>query len=111
MELLYFSIVCFVSISITFKVIRDTKGCCYAGPDVLTDNEKMVRAANEVKFYQWPSKMHNIKYNRGQLREYWVLCLKILGKFKSSLQNKRQLSDYTYLDLRYTNQVIAKERV
>jgi cell division protein FtsQ len=37
--------------------------------------------------------------------------IEILGKFKNSLQNKRQLSDYTYLDLRYTNQVIAKERV
>ena len=37
--------------------------------------------------------------------------IEILGKFKNSLRNKRQLSDYNYLDLRYTNQVIAKERV
>ena len=37
--------------------------------------------------------------------------IEILGKFENSLQNKRQLSDYNYLDLRYTNQVIAKERV
>ena len=37
--------------------------------------------------------------------------IEILGKFKNSLSNKRQLSDYNYLDLRYTNQVIAKERV
>ena len=37
--------------------------------------------------------------------------IEILGKFENSLKNKRQLSDYNYLDLRYTNQVIAKERV
>ena len=37
--------------------------------------------------------------------------IQILGKFEHSLNNKRQLSDYKYLDLRYDNQVIAKERV
>ena len=37
--------------------------------------------------------------------------IQILGKFEHSLSNKRQLSDYKYLDLRYDNQVIAKERV
>ena len=37
--------------------------------------------------------------------------IEILRKFKNSLKNMRQLSDYKYLDLRYTNQVIAKERV
>ena len=37
--------------------------------------------------------------------------IEILGKFENSLKNKRQLSDYNNLDLRYTNQVIAKERV
>ena len=37
--------------------------------------------------------------------------IQILGKFEHSLRNKRQLSDYKYLDLRYDNQVIAKERV
>ena len=37
--------------------------------------------------------------------------IQILGKFEHSLSNKRQLSDYKYLDLRYANQIIAKERV
>ena len=37
--------------------------------------------------------------------------IQILGKFEHSLSNKRQLSDYKYLVLRYDNQVIAKERV
>jgi cell division protein FtsQ len=37
--------------------------------------------------------------------------IQILGKFEHSLRKKRQLSDYKYLDLRYDNQVIAKERV
>ena len=37
--------------------------------------------------------------------------IQILVKFEHSLRKKRQLSDYKYLDLRYDNQVIAKERV
>jgi hypothetical protein len=37
--------------------------------------------------------------------------IQILGKFEYSLRKIRQLSDYKYLDLRYDNQVIAKERV
>ena len=37
--------------------------------------------------------------------------IQILCKFEHTLSNKRQLSDYKYLDLRYDNQVIAKERV
>ena len=43
-------------------------------------------------------------------KDVWAK-IQILGKFEHSMSNKRQLSDYKYLDLRYNNQVIAKERV
>ncbi len=36
--------------------------------------------------------------------------LTVLKEFESLLLSKRMLTDYTYLDLRYDNQVIAKER-
>src|SRR5438270_10172698 len=40
--------------------------------------------ASEVRWAEWPSRMHRIPYGRGQLREYWFLGIKgISGLFKN----------------------------
>ncbi len=43
-------------------------------------------------------------------KEKLVEKLQVLSVFEETLHHKRSLTDYTYLDLRYHNQVIAKER-
>ncbi len=63
------------------KVIYDSRGVCFAGPDVTTDNEKMLRAASKVNLLEWPSKMHLIKGSRAETREYWVIAVKLLQFF------------------------------
>ncbi len=63
------------------KAIYDTRGACFAGPDVTTDNEKMLTAAGKVRFFDWPSRMHQVKNCRAETREYWVLSLKIVQMF------------------------------
>ena len=63
-----------------YNVIR-TRGICYFGPNLQTDNEKMIWASNEISLSDWPSKMHDISYNRSQLREYWTICLKIVSRY------------------------------
>jgi len=35
--------------------------------------------------------------------------LEILKKFQKTLNNKKEITDYAYLDMRYNNQIIAKE--
>ena len=35
--------------------------------------------------------------------------LEILKNFKNTLNNKKEITDYSYLDMRYNNQIIAKE--
>lgn len=35
--------------------------------------------------------------------------LEILKNFKNTLNNKKEITDYAYLDMRYNNQIIAKE--
>ena len=37
--------------------------------------------------------------------------IEILKKFQQNIEGEKQLSDFTYLDMRYKNQVIAKERI
>ena len=72
---LYIIILC--SFVIHFLLIYLTKNVCYFGPFSRTDNEKIVKASNEIKILNWPSRMHSIKYNRSQLREYWTIFLYI----------------------------------
>jgi hypothetical protein len=67
---------------------------CYFGREKKTDNEKMAIAASKVDMLDWPSRMHAIPKNRGQLREYWVLFLSLLGKVK-----KDRLSDHINITL------------
>ncbi len=53
-------------------------------PNNSTDNEKMLRAAKIINIFHWPSKMHQIKYNRSQYREYWtIMCLTLMKIFKN----------------------------
>ena len=54
---------------------------CFFAPNIKTDNEKMIMAAHEVDLCAWPSAMHDINYNRSQLREYWTLFLAVVSKY------------------------------
>lgn len=74
-------VIFFVPLLFAMKIIYDTRGVCFSYGKNISDNEKMVRMASEIQFWDWPSKMHSISYGRGQLREYWVLGLHIIGKF------------------------------
>lgn len=94
MEITFGLIITLLAVSIAGKIINDTRGCCYAGPNVTTDNENMVRAANEIHLFDWPSRMHSIPNSRAQLREYWVLFLHILGRFR-----KDKFSDHMNVTL------------
>ena len=77
------SLVCIFlfSLLIYLYVIFLTKGVCFPSPNRTTDNEKMITASNEINFFDWPSKMHSIKYNRSQLREYWTMTIKSVALF------------------------------
>jgi cell division septal protein FtsQ len=37
--------------------------------------------------------------------------VEVLKQFQQKIGGKKQLSDFTYLDMRYNNQVIVKERL
>lgn len=64
----------FVVVVVIYSMIK-TKKICFFSPKVTTDNEKMILAAHEINCWAWPSKMHDIGYNRSQLREYWTIFL------------------------------------
>ena len=83
-----------VALGILIKVLVDTQGVCFFTGSNTTDSEKMVRMAEEIKFFSWPSRMHRIPYGRGQLREYWVLGLRIVGRF-----HKNKISDHLNVSL------------
>lgn len=83
-----------VAIVILIKILRDTRGICFFSGSNTTDSEKMVRMAQEIRFFSWPSRMHRISYGRGQLREYWVLGLRLVGRF-----HKNKISDHLNVSL------------
>ncbi len=66
---------------VSLIVFKHSRGVCFFGGNVTTDNEKMVRMAEDVSWINWPSRMHDISYGRGQLREYWVFALKLTQMF------------------------------
>lgn len=76
-----------ISITVTAYIVNATKGVCYFAPNKLTDNEKIVRSANEISLLDWPSKMHQIDYNRSQLREYWTLSIRIVQKITGNVSD------------------------
>jgi len=82
MGIIFGLIIAFLAMSIAGKIIYDTRGVCYFGPTVTSDNEKIVRSASQICLFDWPSKMHSIPGNRSQLREYWTLFIHVLGRFK-----------------------------
>ena len=41
----------------------------------------MILAAHEINCLAWPSRMHDISYNRSQLREYWTVFLAVVSRF------------------------------
>lgn len=85
--------ICIISLlSIFFFSVLffSTKKSCYWGAPLRTDNEKMVLAASKINLFDWPSKMHDINYNRSQQREYWTIFLKLILIFF----NKKDLSDF-----------------
>ncbi len=88
----YTLIVGFFSILFTLKIIYDTRDVFFFTGHNSTDNEKMVRMASEIRFWDWPSKMHSISYGRGQLREYWVLGLNLIRRFFKNKTSSYQSS-------------------
>ena len=94
MDIFIYSMVFLLPILAALKIINDTEGVCYFGPELSTDNEKVVRASLGISALDWPSKMHSIEYNRSQLREYWTIFLHLLGKIK-----KDNLSDHMNITL------------
>ena len=69
----------FVVVFVIYSMIK-TKKICFFSPKVTTDNEKMILAAHEINCWAWPSKMHDIAYNRSQLREYWTIFLVFVSR-------------------------------
>ena len=72
---------------IAAAIFAATRGICYYVGNTQTDNEKIIRMAGEIQFVSWPSKMHSIPYGRGQLREYYVLALKLLMRLTGMKAN------------------------
>ena len=84
-----------LSFLITAVLFYLTLNMCYFAGSRLTDNEKMVLSANEISIKDWPSKMHDISFNRSQMREYWTIFLRIL--IKIGFYNKK--SDHLNITL------------
>lgn len=65
---------------VNFLIYNKTKNITYFNKKLSTDNEKMIETASLINLNTWPSKMHEIDFSRGQLREVWVLALSIMLK-------------------------------
>ena len=60
------------AIGITYftRSLKETNGKL-----ALTDNEKILFNAKKYKIFAWPSSMHDMPFNRAQLREFWFLAV------------------------------------
>ena len=87
-------IIFIIAVFIAGKIIHDTRGVCYFSHSLSTDCEKIVRSADQIRLFEWPSKMHSLPNNRSQLREYWTMSIHILGKFM-----KDKFSDHMNITL------------
>ena len=76
---MFLFLVLFILIVVVYSMMK-TRQICFFSPKVTTDNEKMILAAHEIDFWAWPSKMHDITYNRSQLREYWTIFLAVVSR-------------------------------
>ena len=65
------------AIGITYftRSLKETNGKL-----ALTDNEKILFNAKKYKIFAWPSSMHDMPFNRAQLREFWFLAVSIISK-------------------------------
>ena len=82
-----FFLVFFISIY-SFLIFRDTKGITFFGPNLMTDNEKMLRTAYQYSkkgLISWPGSVHYLNEGkcRAELREYWVIFAAVIQKFFS----------------------------
>ena len=91
---IYFFILIILLVSYCSKIIFDSRDICFFSQNNTTDNEKMVRMASEINIFDWPSRMHKIPYGRGQLREFWVLGLKLISYFQP-----KKISDFRNVTL------------
>lgn len=62
------------------RVFLDSRGICFLGGKMSTDNEKMLKVASQIKLSSWPSGMHRFSFGRGQLREFWVMGVSLMGR-------------------------------
>jgi len=84
-----------ISTCVNFLIYSKTKNITYFNKKLATDNEKMMETAYLINLKAWPSKMHEINFSRGQLREVWVLALSIMlkiFKFEKSERTNIRLS-------------------
>jgi hypothetical protein len=81
--MLYFIVLSFLFCSIFLYLTRDitffSNGTMQYNSSC-TDQEKMLTSAKVYNFFSWPSKMHTIKNNRAQLREFWFIFAAIFCK-------------------------------
>lgn len=75
------SFIILISFILTFYLLVKSRDMPFFQPHIATDNEKMLLAARKISLFDWPSKMHELKNNRSQNREYWTLACVILSKF------------------------------
>ena len=90
------------SLLIYLYVIFVMKGVCFLAPNRKTDHEKILTASKEINFFDWPSKMHSINYNRSQLREYWIIAIKSVALFY-----KNKLADHININVALLSNIIS----
>ena len=79
------SFIILISVILTTYLLVKSKDMPFFQPHGATDNEKMLLSAKKISLFEWPSKMHDLKNNRSQNREYWTLaCVFLSGFFKKN---------------------------
>ena len=79
------SFIILISVILTTYLLVKSKDMPFFQPHGATDNEKMLLSAKKISLFEWPSKMHDLKNNRSQNREYWTLaCVLLSGFFKKN---------------------------
>ena len=65
-----FMTVTLIAASLGLCVFLDSRGICFFGGNMATDNEKMLKVASQFRLSFWP-RASSVPYGRGQLREFW----------------------------------------
>lgn len=95
------------SFIIFLKIFFDTFDACHLAPKAMSDNGRMIGAAKKFRFFEWPSKIHSIKTDNGEvpraeLREYWVIFLSLILKLY-----KNKLTDHPSINLSLVSNLIS----